>query len=180
MQDDTVINSTLQPSNKMNPVIIGIIILAVALVGFKFVQAQNQKDTLVETNEVVVESPQATPTTTTPPLAMEAIEESNMEGSQNPAEIEGDVAVISIEGGSFYFKPNEIRVKKGQKVRIEMKSVSMMHDFVIDELNVKMPVTKSGDTGVVEFTADQVGSFEFYCSVGQHRAQGQVGTLIVE
>lgn len=155
MEDDTIINSTPKPAgNKMSPVIIGIIVLAVALVGFKLIQAQNQKTTLTETNKMVVETP--------------------------GAEVAADVQVISIEGDSFYFKPNEIRVKKGQKVRIEMKSVSMMHDFVIDELNVKMPVTKSGDTGVVEFTADTAGTFEFYCSVGEHRSKGQVGTLIVE
>jgi len=32
----------------------------------------------------------------------------------------------------------------------------------------------------VEFTADTPGEFEYYCSVGQHRANGQVGKLIVE
>ena len=56
----------------------------------------------------------------------------------------------------------------------------MMHDFVIDELNVKSEIIKSGETGEVEFTPDTIGEFEFYCSVGQHRANGMVGTLIVE
>jgi len=55
-----------------------------------------------------------------------------------------------------------------------------MHDFVIDELNVKMPIVKNGEIGTVEFIADQVGEFEYYCSVGQHRQNGQVGKLIVE
>jgi nitrosocyanin len=91
-----------------------------------------------------------------------------------------EVRIVEVEAGSFYFNPNEIRVKKGEKVRIVMNSVSMMHDFVIDELGVKLPVTQSGETGTVEFVADTAGSFEYYCSVGNHRAQGQVGTLIVE
>lgn len=90
------------------------------------------------------------------------------------------VEIIVVEAGSFYYKPNEIRIKKGQKVRIELQSVSMMHDFVIDELGVKVPVTQSGEVGIVEFTADTAGSYEYYCSVGNHREQGQVGTLIVE
>ena len=88
--------------------------------------------------------------------------------------------VISVEGGSYYFKPNEIRVKKDQKVRIELKAVSLMHDFVIDELNVRTEIVQSGDTGVVEFTPDQAGEFEFYCSVGNHRQLGMIGKLIVE
>ncbi len=100
------------------------------------------------------------------------------EASSNTQE-SSDVTVIEMEAGSFYYTPNVITAKKGEKIRIVMKSVSMMHDFVIDELNVKMPVVKDGDTGTVEFVADQVGSFEYYCSVGQHRANGQVGTITI-
>lgn len=86
---------------------------------------------------------------------------------------------ISVEAGSFYYKPNLIRVKKGEKVKLTLNSVSMMHDFNIDELGVKVPLTKSGDSSTVTFTASKVGEFEFYCSVGQHRKMGQVGKLIV-
>ena len=90
-----------------------------------------------------------------------------------------DVTVIEMEAGSFYYTPNVITAKKGEKIRIVMNSVSMMHDFVIDELKVKMPIIKDGDTGTVEFVADQVGTFEYYCSVGQHRANGQIGTITI-
>lgn len=86
---------------------------------------------------------------------------------------------ISVEAGSFYYKPNLIRVKKGEKVKLTLNSVSMMHDFNIDELGVKVPITKSGDSATVEFTPNMVGEFEFYCSVGEHRQMGQVGKLIV-
>lgn len=88
-------------------------------------------------------------------------------------------SAIAIEAGSFYFKPNLIRVKKGEKVKLTLNSVSMMHDFNIDELGIRIPVTKSGNSGTVEFTANKVGEFEFYCSVGEHRQLGQVGKLIV-
>ncbi len=91
-----------------------------------------------------------------------------------------DVKVFNVEAGFPYFKPNLITVKKGDTVRIVMNSVDMQHDFVIDELNVRMPITKSGETNTVEFVADQTGSFEFYCSVGQHRQNGQYGTLVVQ
>ncbi len=94
--------------------------------------------------------------------------------------IDADAQVVNIEGGSFYFKPNEIRVKAGTPVKIVMTAADMMHDFNIDALNVKMPITKAGETGTVEFTPMTKGTFEFYCSVGNHKAQGQVGKLIVE
>lgn len=100
-------------------------------------------------------------------------------GMETKTETMEDVTVIEMEAGSFYYTPNVITAKKGEKIRIVMKSVSMMHDFVIDELGVKMPVVKDGDTGTVEFVADKVGSFEYYCSVGQHRANGQIGTITI-
>lgn len=86
---------------------------------------------------------------------------------------------ITIEAGSFYFKPNLIKVKKGDKVKVVLNSVSMMHNFYLDEFKVKSENVKSGDSTSFEFTADKAGEFEFYCAIGQHRANGQVGKLIV-
>lgn len=98
---------------------------------------------------------------------------------QEATEQSDDVQVITVEGGSFYYEPAKIELKKGTKVRLVFNSVDMMHDFVIDELGVKTKIIKSGTTDTVEFTVDQVGQFEYYCSVGEHRAQGMVGTLVV-
>jgi len=87
---------------------------------------------------------------------------------------------ISVEGGEFYFKPNEIKVKKGQTIKILFNDVKGFHDFVIDEFNVKTPQIKEPNTAEVTFVADKAGSFEFYCSVGKHREMGMKGKLIVE
>lgn len=91
-----------------------------------------------------------------------------------------DVKTISIEAGSFYYKPAVITVKKGETVKLVMTSKDMMHDFNIDELGIKLPLTKSGETNSVEFTPTKTGTFEYYCSVGQHRKNGQVGKITVE
>lgn len=101
------------------------------------------------------------------------------QSSPTPAPTEVANGEIIIEAGSFYYKPNLITVKKGEKVKLTLSSVSMMHDFNIDELGVKVPITKSGSTSTVEFTPSVVGEFEFYCSVGQHRQNGQIGKFIV-
>lgn len=87
---------------------------------------------------------------------------------------------INMEAGSFYYKPNTITVKEGTKVKIVFTSVSMMHNFSIDELEVKSPTVKSGNTETFEFVASKKGTYEYYCAIGSHRANGQVGTLIVE
>lgn len=127
---------------------------------------------------------QSTPTQTTAPETTESqVGESTVvpEGLESTDSATQDgVQVVEVEGGSFYYKPNLIRVKKGEPVKIVLNSVDMMHDLVIDELKVKTEIIQSGETTEVEFTPDTVGEFEFYCSVGQHRANGMVGTLIVE
>lgn len=88
--------------------------------------------------------------------------------------------VIEIEGGSMYFKPDEIRVKLGETVKIKFTNAGGMHDFVIDEFNVKTKLLSSGKSETIEFTADKLGEFEFYCSVVGHRQSGMFGKVIVE
>ena len=87
---------------------------------------------------------------------------------------------VSVEGGMFYFKPNKIVVKKGQPVTITFTNAAGMHDFVIDDLDVKSEVIGAGESNVITFTPTEAGEFEFYCSVSDHKAKGMVGTLIVE
>ncbi len=94
----------------------------------------------------------------------------------------GTVAVkeFVVSGQNFSFTPSVITVKKGDKVKITFKNTSGFHDFKIDEFGVATKQTASPYTEVLEFTADKVGSFEYYCSVGTHRALGMKGTLKVE
>ena len=86
---------------------------------------------------------------------------------------------IVIEGRKFSFTPSTITVKKGTVVRINFKNIDGFHDLVIDEFSVATPQINGGEAATVTFTADKVGSFEYYCSVGNHRAMGMVGTLTV-
>jgi plastocyanin len=87
---------------------------------------------------------------------------------------------ITVIGSSFKFAPSEIRVKKGDVVTINFQNSGGMHDFVIDEFNVKSKRISGGETDTVTFTASKTGTFEYYCSVGNHREMGMHGNLIVE
>ncbi len=100
--------------------------------------------------------------------------------SEETGATDAEVVTIDMEAGSFYYKPNVITVKEGTKVKIVFTSVSMMHNLYIDELEVKSPTVKSGNTETFEFIANKKGTYEYYCAIGSHRANGQVGTLIVE
>jgi nitrosocyanin len=156
-------------SKNVSPALILSVVVIVAVIGFMMYRASTQT-----TNpQVEQETPATQPTT-----AMEA--SPTTPETTGSAMMEAEVRTVNVEAGSFYFNPKEIRVKKGEKIKIVLTAKDMMHDFTIDELGVKSPVAKAGETVMVEFTADKTGTYEYYCSVGNHRQQGQVGTLIVE
>ena len=91
-----------------------------------------------------------------------------------------DTKVFSVSGTNFTFDVKEIRVKKGDMVTINFESASGVHNWVIDEFDAFTRQVTPGTPASVTFVADTVGTFEYYCSVGNHRALGMVGRLIVE
>lgn len=97
-----------------------------------------------------------------------------------------DVKTFRIEGINYRFlmdgeESPELRVKQGDRVRIEFESTQGFHDWVVDEFSAATAQVRPADgITTVEFVADKTGTFEYYCSVGQHRANGMFGNLIVE
>ncbi len=87
---------------------------------------------------------------------------------------------FTVTGENFTFAPSTMTVKKGDAVAIIFKNVEGFHDFRIDEFNVATQKIGVGQEETVRFTADKTGTFEYYCSIGQHRAMGMKGTLVVE
>ena len=74
----------------------------------------------------------------------------------------------------------ELRVKRGDVVRVEFTSAQGFHDWVVDEFGATTRQVRPEDgMTYVEFVADKTGAFEYYCAVGQHRANGMWGMLIV-
>lgn len=92
----------------------------------------------------------------------------------------GSVSEFTIKGSNFVFAPNVMKVKKGDTVKITFMNAGGLHDFVLDEFNVQTKQLPDGESETIEFVADKAGSFEYYCSVGQHRQMGMKGTLTVE
>lgn len=87
---------------------------------------------------------------------------------------------VDVSGKNFEFSVTEIRVSEGDVVTINFESESGFHDWVVDEFKAASPRVRDGEKTSVTFVADRAGIYEYYCSVGEHRANGMVGTLIVE
>ena len=100
-------------------------------------------------------------------------------------EVVEEVAVVPsvrefvVEAVPFSFSLSTMEVNKGDTVRITVKNVKGTHDFKLDEFNVSTAILQEGGEETIEFIADQAGEFEYYCSVGNHREMGMVGTLNV-
>ena len=93
----------------------------------------------------------------------------------------GSVKEFTVEETEFSFTPSTITVNQGDTVKITFKNVGKFgHDWQIDDLEVKTEIIKGGETTEISFVADQAGTFEYYCGVGQHKANGMVGKLIVK
>lgn len=87
---------------------------------------------------------------------------------------------FTVTASNYSFAPNMITVKKGETVKINFVNSVGFHDLKIDEFKVATKKINGGATDSVTFVADKAGSFEFYCSVGSHRAMGMKGTLVVQ
>ncbi|MES2014553.1 MAG: plastocyanin/azurin family copper-binding protein [Patescibacteria group bacterium] len=89
------------------------------------------------------------------------------------------VKTFTITGSNFSFTPKTLSIKKGDHVKITFVNSNGTHNLKIDAFSVATPMIGSGESATVEFVASKAGSFEYYCSVGNHRAMGMVGTLTV-
>lgn len=119
------------------------------------------------------------------------IEQSNITPNQDPitersspstsaSASKGEVKSFTVEAKNFSFSVPEIKVSQHDKVKIVLNNKQGFHDWVNDLYNANTKQIQADETDEVEFVADKTGTSEYYCSVGQHRAMGMKGNLIVE
>jgi plastocyanin len=87
---------------------------------------------------------------------------------------------FTITGNNYSYDVKEMKVKNGDTVKVIFKNADGFHDWNLDEFNAHTKKIQAGAEETVTFTADKTGTFEYYCSVGNHRAMGMVGKLIVQ
>jgi plastocyanin len=138
---------------------------------FVMKKKSSSAETPTPTPEVVVgESPTTMPATspTTSGTAMQ------------PDTSVANAVKFTVEGSNFKFVPAVLKVKKGDTVEITFKNTGGTHNFMIDEFSVATNKIGDGEEETVTFVADKTGKFDYYCSVGNHRAMGMQGVLTVE
>lgn len=85
---------------------------------------------------------------------------------------------IQMESGNFFFKPNKLTAKAGERIKITFKKNSGFHTIVIDEIGLKATVTEG--ESIIFSAPSKAGTYAFYCDIGSHRANGMKGTLVVK
>ena len=105
---------------------------------------------------------------------------SNASPENQPGVSPSNVKEFTLEASNYKYSLAEMRVKKGDIVRVTIKAIEGGHDFQLDEFAASSRILQAGEQETIQFSADRTGIFEYYCSIGNHRAMGMKGKLIVE
>lgn len=150
-----------KPSKNFSALIVLAVVIVLVIVGF-FVYRDRQAEERF--------SPKM-------PVSDEMME-STPEGEM--ASPSGEVKQFTVDGSNYSFVPNSITVNKGDTVKITFKDDDGLHNLSIEGYNVSTATLSAGGSSTVEFVADKVGTFEYFCNVDSHREKGMVGTLKVQ
>ena len=109
-----------------------------------------------------------------------------VETSVTSEEVDEDVSdedayEVTIKMSEYTISPSVISINAQKDTTFILKNLGFTtHSFVIDELDIYSGVIPPGESKTVNFTAEEPGEYDFYCSVGNHRDNGMEGILIVK
>lgn len=94
--------------------------------------------------------------------------------------VDGKMVFVG-KGGDIDGQVNpDLKAGVGDTVKVHLTSgEGAMHNFYLDEFNVKSADVMGQDGVTVEFVAGREGTFEYYCAIPGHRQAGMFGKLIV-
>jgi len=85
--------------------------------------------------------------------------------------------VVHITARKFEYTPNQITLKKGVPVVLELTSADRDHGFRLRAFGVRADI-KPGETSRVRIVPDHTGTFEFecdvFCGTGHEEMSGQI------
>lgn len=164
-----------------------LIILAIVIIGFIFFfNSSADPDNSVQDTDSDTTSEESTNNLADEQTSVEST--ANEDAVQTTEEAASDVdestesvdKEFTIDAFNYGYSQEEIRVQQGDTVTINLTNSDGFHDWVVDEFDAATEQINASETTSVTFVADEAGTFEYYCSVGNHRQQGMVGNIIVE
>jgi cytochrome c oxidase subunit 2 len=100
--------------------------------------------------------------------------------TSNQIEPTGEIKEFELTAKQWEFSPNTITVNRGDIVKIHIESVDVTHGFALPDFGVN-EILEPGNDIHVDFVADKVGTFTFFCSVSCGSGHsGMNGQLIVK
>jgi len=94
-------------------------------------------------------------------LVLTALAPAPLVAEDAPAEVRTKTIKMTVE--NFKWVPDQIRVPKGTKLVLQIRSYDATHRFDLKKpYNIKV-VLQQGDTTNVEFVASHVGTFKWKC-----------------
>lgn len=166
-KEQTSVESKPEAKSKLNPMLmVGLIVVVVLIVGGVLLfggQEQSPAQTSVPATQEVPATPGSD------------VEE--MVVSEEAAVIRE----MTVEGDEYSFSPSTITLVAGERVRLVFNNIgNLPHNLTVQGLGIATRTIGAGQAGSIEFTPETSGTITFYCSVGNHRAQGMEGELTVE
>lgn len=147
-----------------------VVLLLLGLGGYFMISNSTINETVTDTQESMVVD-----------LSEETSDVEEMITDEDLGTEAGEELEILITASDFQFDPNKFTVEAGQQVVLTLNSSGMPHDIVFEDLDVRTEIIMSGNSETITFTApDEPGEYAYYCSVGNHRALGMEGVMIVE
>lgn len=81
---------------------------------------------------------------------------------------------FSITARDYRFTPDRLEVTQDDLVKLTIESADVAYSFTIDAYRLSRRIPPGGKT-VIEFRADQVGSFPFYSNMtGHEKVRGEL------
>ncbi len=96
----------------------------------------------------------------------------------NTASSDSSVKEVHIKAYNFGFTQDPVTIKKGDHVKLIFTSTEGTHGVRIPDLGLSTKAFSEGEEQVLEFTATNVGTLNYFCNVpcgpGHREMQGQL------
>ncbi len=107
-----------------------------------------------------------------------AVQESTANVVAEPTVSESDVKEVHIDMYDWGFNVDGDEIKAGDKVRLVITSSDGTHGIAVPGLGLSTEKIAPGQEQVLEFTASEAGTYDYYCNVpcgeGHRAMKGQI------